>query len=175
MTSIIDSFFYKSWNITDGSDSSCRFVHGTESLYEGLIIKGCRNMSTITELPEQLKVLVIFGCDSLERITYLPPFLKLLCLFDNNNLHKMPDLRSYYDLDALAILGCPRLDLRRSSYPPTLKELEFELWRGFDLKSLPENLWSCVMTQLNWGQTSNRVSRILKRCDKGQGGIFWLG
>ena len=126
MTSIIDPYFDKTWKITDGPNAGCRFIGACGPRHEGLIIKGCRNMSAITELPAQLKVLVIFGCGALERITYLPPSLKLLCLFDNKNLHELPDLRSSYSLDALAILGCPRLDLGRSPYPPTLKELEFE-------------------------------------------------
>lgn len=174
MTSIIDPYFDKAWKITDGPDAGCRFINACQPRHEGLIVKGCRNMSAITELPSQLKVLVIFSCDALERINYLPPHLKLLCLFDNKNLHELPDLRSSYNLDALAVLGCPRLDLGRSPYPPTLKELEFELRRGFDLKQLPENLWSCVMTRPDWGQTSNRVGRILKGCDKGQSGVFWI-
>jgi len=174
LTSIIDPYFYKNWRVLPDQNADFPFVPCEYKPYEGLILKGCHKMTIISELPPRLKVLIVFSCSALEWIAYLPPDLKVLCLFDNEALCEVPSLKNIYGLDAVSILGCPKLLMGRSPYPPALKELEIEMKPGFDLKQLPPNLWSCVMTKPFWGRTGCRVGRILKVHGNTNGGQFWL-
>lgn len=174
MTSIIEPYFQRSWRVKPEQDADFPFVPCENKPYEGLVLKGCRKMTIINDLPPQLKVLIVFSCSELERITRLPPYLKILCLFDNKKLCELPKISNLYSLDAVSILGCPNLSLGYKPYPPALKELEIEMRPGFDLSQLPPNLWSCVMTLPFWGRTGCRVGRILKSQDSGLNGQFWI-